>query len=88
VWLASWRLPRLAGKKSIRLFGLGGMNVQRKPGVYLKLVDGSPTLDMEASASNRRLAREEWERPLDFEAFQLGVRRPAGFPIDWPESDG
>jgi hypothetical protein len=83
--LAPWRLPHRAGKKSIRLFGLGGVNVQRKPGVYLKLVEGRPTLDMEASASNRRLAREEWERPLDFEAYRLGVRPPKGFPIDWPE---
>jgi hypothetical protein len=43
---------------------------------------------MEASASNRRLAREEWERSLDFEAYRLGVRPPAGFPIEWPASDG
>jgi hypothetical protein len=85
VRLAPWRLPHVAGKKSIRLFGLGGVNVQRKPGVYLKLVDGRPTLDMEASASNRRLAREEWEQPLDFEAYCFGIRPPAGFPIDWPE---
>ena len=84
--LAPWRLGPLAGKKSTRLFGLGGMNVQRKPGVYLKLAGGRPTLDMEASASNRRLAREEWERPLDFEAFRLGIRPPAGLPIDWPEA--
>jgi hypothetical protein len=84
--LAPWRLGRVATKKSIRLFGLGGMNVQRKPGVYLKLADGRPTLDMEASASNRRLPREEWERPLDFEAYRLGIRPPTGFPLDWPEA--
>ncbi len=47
VRLAPWRLPRLAGKGSIRLFGLGGVNAQRKPGVYLKLVEGRPTVDME-----------------------------------------
>jgi hypothetical protein len=85
VRMAPWRLARLAGKKSIRLFGLGGVNVQQKPGAYLKLVEGRPTLDMEASASNQRLAREEWERPLDFEAYRLGMRPPEGFPIDWPE---
>jgi hypothetical protein len=87
VRLAPWRLPRLAAKKSIRLFGLGGVNVQRKPGVYLTLVEGKPVLDMESSASNRRLAREEWERPLDFEAYRLGTRPPTGFPIDWPEPE-
>jgi hypothetical protein len=43
---------------------------------------------MEASASNRRLAREESERSLDFDAYRLGVRPPAGFPIEWPASDG
>jgi hypothetical protein len=81
---APWRLALLATQKSIRLFGLGGMNVQSKPGVFLRLRDGQPRLDYGASASNLRLAREEWERPLDFEAYRLGIKPPAALPLNWP----
>jgi len=73
---APWRLATLAGKTWTRMFGLGGSGAQVKPVVALGLRGGSPTLDVIASGSNRRLAREDWQRPLDFEAIRLGMELP------------
>lgn len=70
---APWRLGSLAGKTWIRLFGLGGSGAQVRPVVALGLRDRVPTVDFAALGSNRRLAREDWERSLDFEARRLGL---------------
>jgi hypothetical protein len=79
--LAPWRLTALAGKTWVRLFGLGGINAQVKPVVALGVRDGSPTLEVTALGSNRRLAREDWERPLDFEAQRLGIVVPSPLAV-------
>jgi hypothetical protein len=60
----------------MRLFGLGGSGAQVKPVVALSLRDGVPTLDVTGLGSNRRLAREDWQRSIDFEAVRLGIEIP------------
>lgn len=79
---APWRLPALAGKAWLRVFGLGGSNAQVKPVVALGLPAGAPTLEVMGLGSNRRLAREDWERSLDFEAHRLGL--PPPLPARYP----
>ena len=74
--LAPWRLPPIAGRTWMRLFGLGGSMAQVKPVVAVGLAGGRPALEVTGLGSNRRLARNLWERPLDFEAERIGVALP------------
>jgi hypothetical protein len=73
---APWRLAPLATKNWMRVFGLGGSNAQVKPVVALGLRDRAPALEVVGLGSNRRLAVEDWQRSIDFEARRLGVALP------------
>jgi hypothetical protein len=75
---APWRMAPLATKTWMRVFGLGGSNAQVKPVVALGLRDGAPILEVMGLGSNRRIAVEEWQRSIDFEARRLGVPLPPG----------
>jgi hypothetical protein len=75
---APWRLAPLATKTWMRVFGLGGSNAQVKPVVALGLRDRAPALEVMGLGSNRRLAVEDWQRSIDFEACRLGVALPPG----------
>ncbi|WP_162907510.1 hypothetical protein [Allorhizocola rhizosphaerae] len=55
----------------IVLFGLKGLNRSAKPVVSLETRDGVPRLIMDWTASNARLPRALWERPVDLDAALL-----------------
>jgi hypothetical protein len=75
--IALWRLPEalalLRKGRPTRLFGLGGVNVQRKPGVFLGVEDGRPRLLLDWSASNERLPWPAWTRPTDLDLVRAGL---------------
>jgi hypothetical protein len=74
---ALWRLPDatslLRKARPVRLFGLGGVNIQRKPGVFLGIDDGRPRLTLEWSASNERLPEPAWVRPIELDLVRVGL---------------
>jgi hypothetical protein len=75
--LAPWKLPQattaLRRGKPMRLFGLGGVNQQRKPGIFLAGDVAGPRLELEFSASNERVPEILWTRPLDLDLVHLGL---------------
>jgi hypothetical protein len=71
VWQREHQTASRPVSRPIALFGLGGLNQQRKPMVALELRDGMPRLLMIWTASNSRLPRTLWERPADLEAALL-----------------
>ncbi len=75
--IALWRLADattlLRKGRSTRLFGLGGVNIQRKPGVFLGIEDDRPRLELDWSASNERLAWPAWTRPVDLDLVRSGI---------------
>ena len=75
--VALWRLSEattlLRKGRPTRLFGLGGVNIQRKPGVFLGIEGGRPRLELEWSASNERLAWPAWTRPVDLDLVRAGI---------------
>lgn len=77
VRLAPWRLASatagLRKGKPMRLFGLGGVNQQRKPGIFLAGDASKPRLELEFSASNERLPEILWTRPLDLDLVHAGL---------------
>jgi hypothetical protein len=55
-WLLALAARRVApAKPPLRLFGLGGQNIARKPGVYLTCHPSTPRLEIHWSATNVRL---------------------------------
>ena len=74
---AAGRLAEVPPRKGwMRVFGRGGGGAQVTPTVALGCVGGRPELEVVGLGSNRRLAREDWVRPLDFEAARLKVQLP------------
>jgi hypothetical protein len=75
--LAPWKLASatatLRKGKPMRLFGLGGVNQQRKPGIFLAGDAANPRLELEFSASNERVPEILWTRPLDLDLVHAGV---------------
>jgi hypothetical protein len=75
--IALWRLADattlLRKGHPTRLFGLGGVNIQRKPGVFLGIDEGRPRLELEWSASNERLPWPAWTRPVDLDLVRAGI---------------
>src|SRR5262245_5295424 len=77
VRLAPWKLASatagLRKGKPMRLFGLGGVDQQRKPGIFLAGDTADPRLELEFSASNERLPEILWTRPLDLDLVHAGL---------------
>jgi hypothetical protein len=75
--LAPWLLPAATGTlrkgKPMRLFGLGGVSQQRKPGIFLAGDAASPRLELHFSASNERLPEILWTRPVDLDLVHAGL---------------
>lgn len=75
--IALWRLADatdlLRKGRPTRLFGLGGVNIQRKPGVFLGIDAGRPRLALDWSASNERLPEPAWARPVDLDLVRSGI---------------
>jgi hypothetical protein len=65
-------LGRPAGG-AVPLFGLTGLNQQRRPMLALDLRGGAPELRMVWTGSNARLSRALWERPADLDAALAGL---------------
>jgi hypothetical protein len=84
VGTALWRLADatalLRKGRPLRIAGLGGVNIQRKPGVFLGLDGGRPSLGLEFNASNERLPEPAWARPVDLDLVRLGLLDPGGIP--------
>jgi hypothetical protein len=82
--MALWRLADatslLRKARPMRLFGLGGVNVQRKPGVFLGLESGRPRLGLEWNATNERVPLVAWERPIDLDLLRAGLISPDDLP--------
>ena len=82
--VAWWRLAEatslLRKGRPLRLFGLGGVTQQRKPGVFLGMRDGRPSLELEFSASNERLPEPDWARPPDLDLVNGGLLDAARLP--------
>ncbi|MBO0838863.1 MAG: hypothetical protein J2P28_25570, partial [Actinobacteria bacterium] len=57
----------------LRLFGLGGQNIARKPGLFLAGGSAKPRLEIHWSASNARLPLVRWRRPADYDLLRLGL---------------
>ena len=78
--LAPWKLAAataaLRKGKPMRLFGLGGVNQQRKPGIFLAGDAANPRLELEFSATNERLPEILWTRPLDLDLVHAGLLAP------------
>lgn len=72
-----WRLADattlLRKGRPTRLFGLGGVNIQRKPGVFLGIDGGRPRLQLDWSASNERLPWPAWTRPVELDLVRSGI---------------
>jgi len=69
------RDARAAGRP-VRLFGLGGQSIARKPGLFLAAGPdraGRPRLEVHWSAANARLPLVAWRRPEDYELLRLGL---------------
>jgi hypothetical protein len=60
----------------VPLFGLTGLNQQRRPMLALDLRGGVPELRMVWTGSNARLPRALWERPADLDAALAGLATP------------
>jgi hypothetical protein len=71
--LASAARDSAVAERPIRLFGLGGQNIARKPGLFLVGRAGVPRLEIHWSASNTRLPLVKWRRPADYELLRLGL---------------
>jgi hypothetical protein len=82
--LAPWRVATATGElrkgKPIRLFGLGGVTQQRKPGIFLSGEASRPRLSLEFSASNERVRETAWTRPLDLDLVVSGLVEPSAIP--------
>jgi hypothetical protein len=79
--VAPWRLARLGPDlRPTRLAGLGGLNQQRRPGVFLAVEHGRPRLSVEWSASNAVVPAAMWERPADLELVRAGLVAPDEIP--------
>jgi hypothetical protein len=76
----TWRRERAArGRPAggpVPLFGLTGLNQQRRPMLALDLRGGVPELRMVWTGSNARLPRALWERPADLDAALAGLATP------------
>lgn len=76
----TWRRERAAlGRPAsgpVPLFGLTGLNQQRRPMLALDLRGGAPELRMVWTGSNARLPRALWERPADLDAALAGLATP------------
>jgi hypothetical protein len=70
-WQQERQTAGRAASPPIALFGLRGLNQQRKPMAALELHDGMPRLCMMWSGSNARLPRTLWERPADLDEALL-----------------
>jgi hypothetical protein len=75
---APWLLAAAAGEagtasRPVRLFGLGGQNIARKPGLFLAGAPGRPRLEIHWSGSSARLPLVAWRRPADYELLRLGL---------------
>ena len=81
---ALWRLADatmlLRKGRPARLYGLGGVNVQRKPGVFLGLDEGRPRLGIEWNATNERLPEVAWVRPVELDFVRAGLVRLDDLP--------
>jgi hypothetical protein len=63
-----WRSERTSGaRRPAVLFGLKGLNQQRKPKLALDLADGEPLLRLIFTASNLALPRSLWTVPADLD---------------------
>ena len=76
----AWRRERAAlGRPAggpVPLFGLTGLNQQRRPMLALDLRGDAPELRMVWTGSNARLSRALWERPADLDAALAGLATP------------
>ncbi|MDQ7903871.1 hypothetical protein RB614_04970 [Phytohabitans sp. ZYX-F-186] len=76
----TWRRERAGlGRPAtgpIPLFGLTGLNQQRRPMLALDHRGGVPELRMVWTGSNARLSRALWERPADLDAALAGLATP------------
>jgi hypothetical protein len=75
---APWLLASAAqdagrARRPLRLFGLGGQTIARRPGLYLANQAGTPRLEIHWTASNARLPLVAWRRPTDYEYLRLGL---------------
>jgi hypothetical protein len=75
---AAWLLAGAArdaavARTPIRLFGLGGQSIARKPGLFLACREGVPRLEIHWSAANARLPLVAWRRPADHDLLRLGL---------------
>lgn len=76
--LAPWRLPgatsaELRRGKPMRLFGLGGVNQQAKPGIFLSGEPERPLLTLVFNAANERVREPAWTRPVDLDLVHAGL---------------
>lgn len=73
--VAPWLLASAAtiGRRPLRVFGLGGQSIARKPGLYLAATSDGPRLEIHWSASNARLPLVAWRRPIDYDLVRLGL---------------
>jgi hypothetical protein len=71
VWQRERRELRRPATGPTVLFGLGGVNQQRRPTVALDVRQATPHLRMVWTASNARLPHALWRRPADLDAALL-----------------
>ena len=71
--LASAARDGAVAERPLRLFGLGGQDIARKPGLFLARRAGVPRLEIHWSASNARFPLVAWHRPADYELLRLGL---------------
>jgi hypothetical protein len=79
-WLLATAAAAVRPGQALRLFGLGGVNIVRKPGVFLGNDRGRAALRVEFSGSSARLPAERWQRPIELDLVRAGLVDPAEIP--------
>ena len=70
----------LRSGRPMRLFGLGGVTQQRKPGIVLSGSATRPQLGLVFSASNERVPEAAWTRPITLDLVHAGLVAPEAIP--------
>lgn len=84
-WAAQRRGQKLPVRGPVNLFGLGGLNQQRRPQVALDLAGETPVLRLVFSGSNAVLPRSLWTVPADLSA---ALERPGTAGAGTPRRAG
>jgi len=72
-WLLAAAARDRGSRTPLRLFGLGGQTIARKPGLFLSGREERPRLEIHWSSGNTRLPLVEWHRPADYELLRHGL---------------